>query len=84
MNISGPFIRRPIGTSLLAMGVFVIGVICYSLLGVSALPDMQFPVIFVTASQAGASADNMAATVAAPLERHLGQVQGIDTMRSSC
>jgi multidrug efflux pump len=83
MNISGPFIRRPIGTSLLAMGVFVIGVICYSLLGVSALPDMQFPVIFVTASQAGASADNMAATVAAPLERHLGQVPGIDTMRSS-
>ncbi|MBE1159428.1 efflux RND transporter permease subunit [Dyella acidiphila] len=83
MNISGPFIRRPIGTSLLAMGVFVIGVICYSLLGVSALPDMQFPVIFVSASQAGASADNMAATVAAPLERHLGQVPGIDTMRSS-
>jgi multidrug efflux pump len=83
MNISGPFIRRPIGTSLLAMGVFAIGVICYSLLGVSALPDMQFPVIFVSASQAGASADNMAATVAAPLERHLGQVPGIDTMRSS-
>jgi multidrug efflux pump len=83
MNISGPFIRRPIGTSLLAMGVFAIGVICYALLGVSALPDMQFPVIFVSASQAGASADNMAATVAAPLERHLGQVPGIDTMRSS-
>ncbi|QAU24826.1 efflux RND transporter permease subunit [Dyella sp. M7H15-1] len=83
MNISGPFIRRPIGTSLLAMGVFVIGVICYALLGVSALPDMQIPVIFVAASQAGASADNMAATVAAPLERHLGQVPGIDTMRSS-
>jgi multidrug efflux pump len=83
MNISGPFIRRPIGTSLLAMGVFAVGVICYLLLGVSALPDLQFPVIFVTASQAGASADNMAATVAAPLERHLGQVPGIDTMRSS-
>jgi multidrug efflux pump len=83
MNISGPFIRRPIGTSLLAMGVFVIGAICYSLLGVSALPDMQLPVIFVQASQSGASADNMAATVAAPLERHLGQVPGIDTMRSS-
>jgi multidrug efflux pump len=48
MNISGPFIRRPIGTSLLAMGVFVIGMICYALLGVAALPDMQFPVIFVT------------------------------------
>jgi len=82
MNISGPFIRRPIGTSLLAMGVFVIGAICYSLLGVAALPNMQFPVIFVSANQAGASAENMAATVAAPLERHLGQVPGIDTMRS--
>jgi multidrug efflux pump len=82
MNISAPFIRRPIGTSLLAMGVFVIGAICYSLLGVAALPNMQFPVIFVFANQAGASAETMAATVAAPLERHLGQVPGIDTMRS--
>ncbi|MFC4763651.1 efflux RND transporter permease subunit [Dyella koreensis] len=83
MNISGPFIRRPIGTSLLAMGVFVLGLICYSLLGVAALPNMQFPVIFVQASQSGASAQTMASTVAAPLERHLGQVPGIDTLRSS-
>jgi len=83
MNISGPFIRRPIGTSLLAMGVFAVGIICYVLLGVAALPNMQFPAIFVTASQAGASAGNMASTVAAPLERHLGQVPGIDTMRST-
>ncbi|RUL74912.1 efflux RND transporter permease subunit [Dyella choica] len=82
MNLSAPFIRRPIGTSLLAMGVFVLGAICYSLLGVAALPNMQFPVIFVNANQAGASAENMAATVAAPLERHLGQIPGIDTMRS--
>jgi multidrug efflux pump len=83
MNISGPFIRRPIGTSLLAIGVFVVGVICYALLGVAALPDIQVPVIFVEASQAGASAGTMASTVAAPLERHLGQVAGIDTLRSS-
>ena len=83
MNISSPFIRRPIGTSLLAIGIFVAGMICYALLGVSALPDMQFPVIFVQASEAGASAETMAATVAAPLERHLGQVPGIDTLRSS-
>ena len=83
MNISGPFIRRPIGTSLLAIGVFAVGIICYILLGVAALPNMQFPAIFVTASQAGASAGNMASTVAAPLERHLGQVPGIDTMRST-
>jgi multidrug efflux pump len=51
-------------------------------LGVSALPQMQFPVIFVQAQQAGADASTMASTVAAPLERHLGQVPGIDSMRS--
>jgi multidrug efflux pump len=83
MNVSGPFIRRPIGTSLLALGLFVSGMICYFLLGVSALPNMQFPAIFVQASQAGADASTMASTVAAPLERHLGQVPGIETMRSS-
>ena len=82
MNLSGPFIRRPIGTSLLAMGVILAGMICYALLGVSALPQMQFPVIFVQAQEAGADASTMASTVAAPLERHLGQVPGIDTMRS--
>ncbi|GAB3779223.1 efflux RND transporter permease subunit [Dyella agri] len=82
MNISGIFIRRPIGTSLLAIGVFVTGMICYLLLGVSALPDMQFPAIFVQASEAGADASTMASTVAAPLERHLGQVPGIQMMNS--
>ncbi|HET6803852.1 MAG TPA: efflux RND transporter permease subunit [Frateuria sp.] len=82
MNLSGPFIRRPIGTSLLAIGVLLAGVICYALLGVAALPQMQFPVIFVQAQEAGADASTMASTVAAPLERHLGQVPGIDTMRS--
>lgn len=82
MNLSGPFIRRPIGTSLLAVGVFAIGVICYLMLGVSALPQMSFPAIFVQASQPGADASTMAATVASPLERHLGQVPGIYMMRS--
>jgi multidrug efflux pump len=83
MNLSGTFIRRPIGTSLLAIGLFVAGMIGYFLLGVAALPNMQFPAIFVQASQAGADASTMASTVAAPLERHLGQVPGIETMRSS-
>ncbi len=83
MNISGSFIRRPIGTSLLAIGLFVAGMISYFQLGVAALPNMQFPAIFVQASQAGADASTMASTVAAPLERHLGQVPGIETMRSS-
>ncbi|MGB8634465.1 MAG: efflux RND transporter permease subunit [Rhodanobacteraceae bacterium] len=82
MNISGPFIRRPIGTSLLASGLLVLGIICYSMLGISALPQLSFPAIFVTASQPGANASTMASTVAAPLERHLGQVPGVSTMRS--
>ncbi|UKE69912.1 efflux RND transporter permease subunit [Xanthomonas cerealis pv. cerealis] len=83
MNISSPFIRRPIGTTLLAIGLFVIGMMCYLRLGVAALPNISIPVIFVQASQAGADASTMASTVTAPLERHLGQIPGIDTMRSS-
>ncbi|WP_313348862.1 efflux RND transporter permease subunit [Stenotrophomonas sp.] len=83
MNISGPFIRRPIGTALLAIGLFVIGLMCYLQLGVSALPNIQIPVIFVHASQSGADATTMASTVTAPLERHLGQLPGVDQMRSS-
>lgn len=83
MNISSPFIRRPIGTALLAIGLFVIGLMCYLKLGVSALPNIQIPVIFVHASQSGADATTMASTVTAPLERHLGQLPGVDQMRSS-
>lgn len=82
MNLSAPFVRRPIGTSLLATGLLAIGLVCYSLLGVSALPQMSFPAIFVTASEPGANAETMASTVAAPLERHLGQVPGLDRMFS--
>ncbi|WP_164735789.1 efflux RND transporter permease subunit, partial [Xanthomonas euvesicatoria] len=83
MNISAPFIKRPIGTSLLAIGLFVIGLMCYLRLGVAALPNIQIPIIFVHATQSGADASTMASTVTAPLERHLGQLHGIDRMRSS-
>ena len=61
MNISGPFIRRPIGTSLLATGVLVIGALCYTLLGISSLPQMAFPASWVAAGEPGASATTMAA-----------------------
>ncbi len=83
MNLSAPFIKRPIGTTLLACGLFVIGLMCYLRLGVAALPNIQIPVIFVHATQSGTDASTMASTVTAPLERHLGQVPGIDRMRSS-
>ncbi|HET7126226.1 MAG TPA: efflux RND transporter permease subunit, partial [Lysobacter sp.] len=82
MNISAPFIKRPIGTSLLAAGVLAIGVLCYTLLGISALPQVSFPAIWVSAAEPGANATTIAATVAAPLERHLGQIPGVDMMRS--
>ncbi len=82
MSISGLFIRRPIGVALLAMGLFVLGVISYLRLGVSALPQLPIPVIYVIAPQTGADATTMASTVTAPLERRLGQVPGISTMRS--
>ncbi|MFT4249279.1 MAG: efflux RND transporter permease subunit [Pseudomonas sp.] len=83
MNLSAPFIKRPIGTTLLAIGLFVIGLMCYLRLSVAALPNIQIPVIFVHATQSGADASTMASTVTAPLERHLGQLPGIDRMRSS-
>ena len=83
MNISAPFIKRPVGTSLLAAGLLVTGLLCYALLGVASLPNLEFPVIFVQAGIPGADARNMANTVAAPLERHLGQISGIDQMSSS-
>ncbi|HEX7339023.1 MAG TPA: efflux RND transporter permease subunit [Rhodanobacteraceae bacterium] len=82
MNIAAPFIKRPIGTSLLAAGLLALGAICYTLLGISAMPQMSFPAIFVQASEPGADATTMAATVAAPLERHLGQVPGLERMFS--
>jgi multidrug efflux pump len=82
MNISAPFIKRPIGTSLLAAGVLAIGGLCYTLLGISALPQLSFPAIWVSANESGANATTMAATVIAPLERHLGQIPGVEIMNS--
>ena len=83
VSLSTLFIRRPIGISLLAAGLFVIGLMCYLRLGVAALPTLEIPFIFVQASQSGADASTMASTVTAPLERRLGQVPGVDSMRSN-
>nr|WP_279236694.1 efflux RND transporter permease subunit [Dyella sp. RRB7] len=73
-------IRRPVGTSLLAVGLLLAGLFAYRLLGVAALPSLEFPGVYVTASMPGASAQTMASTVLAPLERHLGRIPGIDDM----
>ena len=83
MNLSGPFIRRPIATTLLSLGVALAGVIGFFLLPVSPLPQVDFPTISVTASLPGASPETMAATVATPLERSLGKISGVTEMTSS-
>ena len=80
MNIFAPLIRRPIGTSLLALGLTLAGLWAYLLLGVAALPSLDFPGVYVVASQPGASAQTMASTIPAPLERHLGRVPGVHEM----
>ncbi|MEO9079136.1 MAG: efflux RND transporter permease subunit, partial [Rhodanobacter sp.] len=80
MNIFAPMIRRPAGTSLLAIGLMLAGLWAYQLLGVAALPSLDFPGVYVVANMPGASAQTMANTVLAPLERHLGQISGIDDM----
>ncbi len=83
MNVSAPFIRRPVGTSLLALAVLLAGAIAFRLLPVAPLPQVDFPTITVNANMAGASPEVMAATVATPLERSLGTISGISQMTSS-
>jgi multidrug efflux pump len=82
MNFSRPFIRRPIGTTLLAIGLFLVGVVAYQFLPVASLPSVEFPTISVTASRPGADPNIMAATVAAPLERRLGEIAGVTELTS--
>lgn len=83
MNFSEPFIRRPVGTTLLTVAVSLAGIIGYFLLPVSPLPQVDFPTIQVSAALPGASPETMAATVATPLERQFGRIAGITEMSSS-
>jgi multidrug efflux pump len=83
MSLSEPFIRRPVATTLLSLGIALAGAIAYTKLPVAPLPQVDFPTISVNASMAGASPDVMAATVATPLERHLGQIADVTEMTSS-
>ncbi|MFO1396695.1 MAG: multidrug efflux RND transporter permease subunit [Burkholderiales bacterium] len=83
MNLSAPFIDRPVATTLLTLGVALAGAIAFRLLPVSPLPQVDFPTISVQASLPGASPETMAATVATPLERSLGRIAGVTEMTSS-
>ncbi|HEY1934875.1 MAG TPA: efflux RND transporter permease subunit [Acetobacteraceae bacterium] len=82
MNISAPFIGRPIATWLLAIGILLSGALGYSALPVSALPEVDFPTILVTAQLPGAAPDTIETLVTASLERQFGQIPGLTTMTS--
>jgi multidrug efflux pump len=82
MNFSYPFIRRPIATTLLAIGLFLTGAAAYFQLPVASLPTVEFPTISISASRPGADPNIMAATVAAPIERRLGEIAGVTEMTS--
>ncbi|HEY6009574.1 MAG TPA: efflux RND transporter permease subunit, partial [Geobacteraceae bacterium] len=82
MNISAPFIRRPVATTLLTFGIVLAGVIAFRLLPVSPLPQVDFPTISVSAGLPGADPETMATSVAAPLERQLGHIAGVTEMTS--
>src|SRR6202790_1433983 len=83
ISISEPFIRRPVGTTLLAIGLFLVGGVAYEFLPVAAVPNVDFPMIRVSGTRPGADPSVMAATVAAPLERRLGQIAGLDQITST-
>jgi multidrug efflux pump len=83
MHLSAPFIRRPVATSLLSLALLLAGSVAYSMLPVSSLPNVDFPVISVSAGLPGASPETMASAVATPLERQFGRIAGVNQMTSS-
>ena len=83
MNISAPFIRRPVGTTLLTIGVALAGAIAFKLLPVSPLPPVDFPTISVSANLPGADPETMATSVAAPLERQFARIAGVTEITSA-
>ena len=83
MSFAEPFVRRPVATTLLTIGLALAGALSYQLLPVSPLPQVDFPTISVTASLPGASPETMAATVATPLERALGKIAGVNEITSN-
>src|SRR6476661_7893138 len=83
MSFSDPFIRRPVGTSLLSAAVLMAGVLGYRLLPVAPLPQVEFPTISVSAGLPGANPETMASAVATPLERQFGRIAGVTEMTSS-
>src|SRR5262245_8005691 len=82
MNLSAPFIRRPIATILLMVALAFVGIAAFPFLPVAPLPQVDFPTIQVTANWQGASAETMGTSVAAPLERQFAQIPGVAQLTS--
>src|SRR5712692_11594244 len=83
MNVSEPFIRRPVATTLLTIAIALAGAVAFRLLPVSPLPQVEFPTISVNAGLPGASPETMASAVATPLERQFGRIAAVTEMTSS-
>jgi multidrug efflux pump len=82
VNISAPFINRPVATTLLTLGIALAGILAFLKLPVAPLPQVDYPTISVSAQLPGASPETMATSVAEPLERHLGQIADVTEMTS--
>ena len=82
-GLSGPFIRRPVATTLFMAAILLAGLVAYPLLPVAPLPQIDFPTIAVSAALPGASPETMAASVAQPLERQIAQIPGVSQMTST-
>ena len=83
MNVSAPFIKRPVATTLLAGALFLLGAVAYFFLPVASLPEVDFPIIGISAQRPGADPQTMAASVAAPLERRLSSISGLNELTST-
>src|ERR1700728_2303889 len=83
MNISSPFIQRPVATTLLTIGIALAGAVAFNFLPVSPLPQIDFPTISISASLPGGSPEIMASSIATPLERQFGHIAGVTEMTSS-
>lgn len=84
MNLSRPFVRRPVASALIAVAIVLVGALAYGLLPVAPLPQVDFPTIRVSASLPGAGPETMASSVSAPLERALGSIAGITNISADC
>jgi multidrug efflux pump subunit AcrB len=83
MNVSAPFVVRPIATTLLTVGLILLGVVAYTLLPIAGVPQVDIPTIRVTANLPGANAETMATSVATPLERQFTLISGVTAMSST-